>query len=95
MWLIIVSLAVGIAIGIAVNLRGIIPREFMSYNSRFQQIGIIILLFSMGAKIGSDKEMIGKLQVMGFKALVFALLTSFFAVLITYFVTNKFLREER
>lgn len=95
MWLIILSLMVGIVIGIVINLKGILTKKSMSYNSRFQQIGIIILLFSMGAKIGSDREMIGKLQSMGFKALVFALLTSFFAVLITYFVTNKFLREEK
>lgn len=95
MWLILVSLAAGIVIGLYINLKGLVSEDSMKYNGRFQQVGIIILLFSMGATIGADSEMIGKLKSMGLKAFVFSVLTSLFAVIVTYLVTERFLKEEK
>lgn len=89
MWTIIISLFVGIIIGIL----GVIPKKYMRFNSRFQQIGVILLLFSMGASIGSNKELILGLKNIGLKAITFALLTCLFSILFTYLVTNKFLKQ--
>lgn len=90
MWTIIVSLIIGVIIGII----GIIPKKFMKYNSRFQQAGVILLLFSMGAKIGSDKKLLSNLKVMGLKSITFAVLTCLFSIIITYFITTMFIKEE-
>jgi Kef-type K+ transport system membrane component KefB len=89
MWIILISLAVGVIIGIL----GVIPKRYVKYNSKFQQIGVILLLFSMGASIGSNKEMIMHLKSLGLKAITFAILTSFFSILITYIVSSKFIGE--
>lgn len=89
MWTILISLIVGIIIGVL----GFIPKKYMRFNSRFQQIGVILLLFSMGASIGSNKELLLKLNELGLKAITFAILTCLFSILFTYLVTSKFLKQ--
>lgn len=91
MWTIIVSLAVGVIIG----LLGIIPKKFMKYNSRFQQAGVILLLFSMGASIGSNRKLLSDLKSLGFKSITFAVMTCLCSIVITYIVSRKFIKEER
>lgn len=90
MWTIIVSLFIGIVIGIL----GLIPKRFMKFNSRFQQIGVILLLFSMGASIGSNRELIFKLKELGLKAITFGILTCLFSILFTYLVSSRFLKQD-
>lgn len=89
MWIIIVSLVVGVIIGIA----GFIPKKYMKFNSRFQQIGVILLLFSMGASIGANRELIMELKNIGLKSVTFALLTCLFSIIFTYLISSKFLRQ--
>lgn len=90
MWLILVSLVIGIVIGII----GFIPKKYMKFNSKFQQIGVILLLFSMGASIGANKELIMELKTLGLKAITFALLTCLFSILFTYLTTSRFLKQK-
>lgn len=87
---ILISLIVGILIGIS----GIIPGKYIKFNSKFQQIGVILLLFSMGASIGANKGLILNLKNLGLIAVVFALLTCLFSISFTYFITNKFLKQD-
>jgi len=90
MWFIIVSLIIGVVIG----LLKIVPEKFMKYNSRFQQAGIILLLFSMGASIGSNEELVYNLKSIGLKAFIFAVTTCIFSVGAVYFVSTMFLRKD-
>lgn len=89
MRLILISLVVGIIIG----LLGIIPKKYMKFNSRFQQIGVVLLLFSMGASIGSNKELILNIKILGLKAVTFALFTCLFSIIFTYITTSIFLSQ--
>lgn len=89
MWTILISLVVGIIIGIL----GFIPKKYMRFNSRFQQIGVILLLFSMGASIGANKELLLKLKSIGLKAITFALLTCLFSIIFTFLITNKYFSQ--
>ena len=91
MWMIIVSLLAGVLVG----LLGIVPKKYMRFNSRFQQAGVILLLFSMGASIGANRELILKLKSIGLKSITFALLACLFSILFTYLVTSKFLGQRR
>ena len=91
MWIILLSLVLGIAIGII----GVLPSKFMGIHSRFQQAGVVLLLFSMGASIGADKQMLASLRQMGMKALVFASMTTIFSILVVYVVTKRFLEGEK
>lgn len=89
MWLILISLGVGVLIG----LLGFIPKKYMKFNSKFQQVGVILLLFSMGASIGANKELIMNIKSLGLKAITFALLTCLFSVIFTYLTTSKFFKQ--
>lgn len=89
MWLILLSLCVGIIIGII----GVIPKKFMKFNSKFQQVGVVMLIFSMGASIGANEELIKNLKILGVKAITFALLACIFSITFTYLITTKFLKQ--
>lgn len=93
MWTILVSLGIGITIGILINVKRFIPKNFMKYNSKFQQAGVMLLLFSMGASIGSDKELLRNIQTIGLKAATFAIFTTGFSVIVTYIVTKNLFGE--
>ncbi len=89
MWSIIISLAAGIVIGIL----GFIPKKYLRFNSKFQQIGVILLLFSMGASIGANRNLLQKLNTIGLKAITFAILTCLFSIIFTYLITCKFFKQ--
>lgn len=91
MWVILVSLLVGVIIG----LLRILPKKIIKYNSRFQQVGVILLIFSMGASIGSNREILRNLENLGVKALIFAILTSVLSIAVVYAVSTKFLGDGR
>lgn len=90
MWTIIVSLAVGVVIGLS----GIIPKKFMKYNSRFQQAGVILLLFSMGAGIGSNHKLLSDLKNLGIKSITFAVMTCLCSIVLTYIVSKLIIKED-
>ncbi|TDT58451.1 LysO family transporter [Fonticella tunisiensis] len=90
MWTIIVSLIIGMLLG----LKKAVPDRVIKYNSRFQQAGIILLLFSMGASIGANKEMLLDLKTMGIKALTFAMFTTLFSILLVYIISRRFMEED-
>lgn len=67
---ILLALAAGIAIGRV--WRG---GQGLKHVSKATLAGVALLLFIMGAQIGSDQEVLGNLPTLGGKALVFAVLS--------------------
>lgn len=91
MWLFFLFLGIGITVGIS----NIIPEKYIKYNNWFQRAGIVLLLFSMGASIGSNRKMIGQIKYLGLKAFVFALMACLFSVIFTYLITKKFMEVKK
>lgn len=91
MWLFFIFLGIGITIG----LLNLIPKKYLGFNTIFQRIGIVLLLFSMGASIGSNKKMFSQIKNIGIKSFCFALMACSFSVLVTYFITKRFLKEKQ
>lgn len=89
MWIILISLAAGILIGLI----KIIPKKAMKYNIRIQQVGIVLLIFTMGASIGSNRDIFSNLESMGIEALVFAVLTSLLSIIAVYLISTKFIKD--
>lgn len=85
MWSVIVFLLVGIAIG------ALFPfgKQSIKALGHSQTIGVIVLLFVMGLSIGMNKSLLVKLQSIGYKAAIFALLTTAFSILAVYLITQK------
>ncbi|MBA1336912.1 MAG: hypothetical protein HPY66_3348 [Firmicutes bacterium] len=69
MWLYILFLTAGIAVG----LYNSAPAWLEKYSGVFQLWGLIIILFAMGVAIGSDKDVINSFMRIGVHSVVFAL----------------------
>ena len=91
MWKIPFFLFLGIVIGFKFEF----SEKFKKYNSKLQHIGVVVLLFIMGIGIGANRELLSKLNSIGFKSLTFAVFTSVGSVLAVYLVTSIFLKGEK
>ena len=85
MWIILGALVAGVGIGLffrpaAKNIKVV---------QRLQQAGVVLLLFCMGAGIGTNRELIANLRLIGLKAAVFAAATVFCSIAAVYWVTRK------
>lgn len=88
MWTIILSLSIGAAIGYFINL----SEKQKSYNGRVQQIGVVFLLFCMGASAGANKSIVSNLKNIGQISVTFAVLTSVFSIILVFFITSRFMK---
>lgn len=91
MWSILIFLFLGMFIGYILNF----SEKQKKINSKLQQLGVVFLLFSMGASIGANKEILKNIKNIGQVSLSFALLTSIFSIIVVYFLTCKFMRGEK
>lgn len=88
---ILVALLLGALVGAFIKLNN----KWKKINGRFQQLGLIFLLFSMGASIGADEGIIRNLPVIGFKSFLFAALTILFSIILVYFFSERFILNTR
>jgi len=84
MWKILIFLIVGMFIGSTVK----ITDKMKSVNDKFQHLGVILLLFTMGAAIGLDRSLLSNFQSLGLKSAIFALLTTLFSILSVYLISK-------
>jgi hypothetical protein len=69
MTLIIVSLVIGIAIGFF----SILPTKGLQQLDRITTVALFLMLLALGAKIGSNREILTNLGVLGGQAFVIAM----------------------
>ena len=91
MWIILVSLGLG---GLAGYLN-ILPARVLSYLSPVTTLAIIGLLFAMGAKIGTNSELMAALGILGFQALVLALGAVSGSIGLVWFIEHRWPRFAR
>ena len=84
MALIFISLAAGILIG---YFRPLSPRG-TKVTHAFTMLGLIILLASMGAQLGSNKKILGELGQIGLEAVVLAGCSVVGSILLVYLARN-------
>lgn len=84
---IIIALFLGAIIGYFVKLKD----NHKKLNGKVQQAGVVFLLFSMGASIGANENIIRDLPLIGAKAFAFAALSILGSIVIIYFLSDKFL----
>lgn len=91
MWSIIIVLLIGMFIGGS----GKLSEKFIKMNAKLQYIGVVILLFAMGASLGLNKSLLSNIKDIGAISLVFALLTSAFSIILVYFVTQHLTKGKK
>lgn len=89
MWTILVSLLVGSMIGYFFTLSD----KQQKINGKVQQIGVVFMLFCMGASAGANKSIVSNLKNIGQISVTFAVLTSFFSIILVFFITSRFMKE--
>jgi len=91
MWSIIIVLIIGITIGSFLK-----PTEqIKKIISKFQFVGVTLLLFAMGAGLGLNKDLLSNLKDIGWIGFVFAVLTTVFSILFVYASTTIFERRSK
>lgn len=84
---ILIALFLGMIVGYFIKLNDFGKKV----NGKLQQLGVIFLLFSMGASIGADEKVFKELPVIGFKALLFSIFTIGMSIILVYILTQKFI----
>lgn len=90
MWAILLFLFIGIIIGYFKQF----SEKSKNINSILQQIGVLVLLFFMGASIGANKSVVKNIKNIGQVSVAFAITTTIFSILVLYIVSNRFLKKE-
>jgi len=68
MWVFFSCLAIGLFIG----WRGLLPQRLLPLTDKVTLGGLFLLLFTMGAKIGTDPVVLANLGTLGWQALALA-----------------------
>ena len=66
------EIMIAIVLGIAVGCSDLLNYNVKKWLSRFSTVSLFIMLLCLGAKIGCDAELLGKLDQLGGKSLVMA-----------------------
>jgi len=90
MGLIVISLIMGILI----SYKGLLAENLYSFTDELTLVGLFLLLFTMGVKIGSDPEVVSNLKTLGFKAIVLSLGSVLGSVILLFLFEFKFKRED-
>lgn len=69
------EIMIAIVLGIAVGYSDLLNYNVKKWLSRFSTVSLFIMLLCLGAKIGCDAELLGKLDQLGGKSLVMAVLS--------------------
>lgn len=87
---VLACMAVGVFLGFKV-----VPEKYQKFNGMLQYVLIAVLIFCMGAGLGSNPAFFQELQSMGFQALLFAIIPIVCSVLGVYFITKLVFKEKQ
>lgn len=82
---ILAALILGMILGYFIPL----TKKQKGINGKLQQLGVVFLLFFMGASIGANEEVIKNIGSIGLKSFTFSLLACAFSVIAVYFLSKK------
>lgn len=91
MWSILVTLAIGFAIG-RLNL---IPERFKPYTQWITTGGLIFLLVSMGAGLSSNPDVLKQIKELGLHAFLIAAVSITGSVLLVWLVQQTFFKKKQ
>lgn len=88
------EIMIAIVLGIAVGCSDLLNYNVKKWLSRFSTVSLFIMLLCLGAKIGCDAELLGKLDQLGGKSLVMAVFIIGGSVLMLWLVLKLFAKRQ-
>lgn len=82
-----------LAIGWLLSNKGYIHEKLMGKISSIQTLFLFILIFVMGIRLGMNEQVVSSIGQIGFKSVVFALLTAGFSVIFVFLVRKKLITD--
>ncbi|GAA0126950.1 MULTISPECIES: LysO family transporter [Clostridium] len=82
---ILIALVIGMTLGYIRPLK----EKQLKINGKLQQLGVVFLLFFMGASIGSNDEIIKNIGSIGLIAFIFSALSVVGSIVLVYFLSEK------
>ncbi len=82
-----------LVIGAFLSKKNFIPKKIYPHIERLQFISLIILLLSMGAKMGMNETVISSFLTIGLHSILFALVAIFFSTLIIFIIKRLFIKK--
>lgn len=89
MELIIIALIAGIGLGLS----GLVPSCFSARLDKIITVTLFIMLFALGAQIGSNQDLLGNLTVLGGRAVVIAGFSVAGSLLLLWLIARLFRLE--
>ncbi len=83
-----------LAVGWVLSNKGFIHEKLIAKISNIQTIFLFLLIFIMGIRLGMNKQVVSSIGQIGFKSVVFTLLTAGFSVVFVFLVRKKFITDE-
>lgn len=83
-----------LGLGFLIGYKGLLRERGIRWNSRFQTVFLLLLIFCMGVSIGRNEEILRNLPLLGGRALLFAMMAIIGSVLAVYILSILFLRKE-
>lgn len=83
-----------LAVGWFLSNKGYIHEKLIAKISNIQTIFLFLLIFTMGIRLGMNKQVISSIGQIGFKSVVFTLFTAGFSVVFVFLVRKKFITDE-
>lgn len=71
------------------------PEKLKKANGIFQVVCTIVLIFSMGVLLGSDKELMSKISTMGVESFLLFFIPSLASVVLVYILSERFLKKKK
>lgn len=88
MEIVIIALALGVTIGYF----ELIPKKFCHWTNYLTLSGLIILLLTMGIKVGTDPKILANLGNLGLQAFILALFGVVFSIIFIILLEKHFIK---
>lgn len=82
-----------LTIGGILSYKGLIHQNLIKIAGKMQLLFLYILIFIMGLRIGLDSDILKAIYSIGFKALIYAVVSIFFSGLLVYLVSKFIIKS--
>jgi len=81
-------------IGAILSNKGYIHEKLIKKISNIQTVFLFLLIFTMGIRLGMNEQVVSSIGQIGFKSLVFAILTAGFSVVFVFLARKKLITDK-